>query len=255
MRTLVTSVGFRAAELLEVRPRTERALVAATLATAWMGGYQAVGWSLDPTRAASLMTPLDQAIPFLPASVYLYGLVYGAALYPLFVVRSRALLRRTALAYVAVIATSLTAFVAFPVSAFDLRPPLEAVDPGTLGGWAMRLVYRFDPPTNCFPSLHVGLAAIGAAAAWRADRRHAALPIGIVLATLVSVCTTKQHFFADGVAALLLVGVVDRRVLRTFVPPAGERLSYGWRGPAGYVVLQAAMYGALALAWATGVRV
>lgn len=256
MRTVVPSRGLRtAADYLEGRPRVERVLTAVVIATAWMGGYHAIGWSLDPARAVSLTTPLDEAVPFVPETVYVYGLVYGAALYPLFVVRSRALLRRTALAYVAVIAVSLASFLVFPVTVSPLRPPLAALDPGTLHGWGLRLVYRLDPPTNCFPSLHVGLAAIGAAAVWRTERRHAALPLLIVVGTLVAVSTTKQHFVADGLAALLLVVGVDRALLQTYRPAEGERLHYGWQGPAGYVALQLGLYGALALAWGVGVRV
>jgi hypothetical protein len=255
MRALVTTLGARAGDFLDVRPRTERVLTAVILALAWTGGYQTIGWSIDGGRAVSLATPLDGAIPFIPETVYLYGLVYGAALYPLFVVRSRALLRRTALAYVVVIAVSLACFVVFPVTCAALRPPLAEVDPGTLHGWGLRLIYRLDPPANLFPSLHVGLAAIGAAAAWRACPRHALLAVGIVAGTVLSVCTVKQHFVADAVAALALVALVDQRLLRTFRPPDDEPLAYGWRGPAGYVVLQLGLYGALALAFAAGVRV
>src|SRR5690606_37265290 len=105
-----------AARWIEARPLAERALLAAAIGAVWVAGYHVIGWSTDPARALALDTALDRAIPFVPETVYLYGLVYPASLYPLFVIRSRALLRRAALAYVLVIVASLLCFVLLPVT-------------------------------------------------------------------------------------------------------------------------------------------
>lgn len=245
-----------AAGCLDRHPLAERVLLAVSIAASWIAGYHAIGWSTDLGQAVALDTALDRAIPFVPETVYLYGLVYAASLYPLFVIRSRALLRRTAVAYVAVIAASLVCFLLFPVTCAGFRPPLEAIDAGTLHGWGVRLVYALDPPTNLFPSLHVGLAAVGAAAAWRASPRLALPAIGILVATVVSILTTKQHFLVDALAALLVVGVVHDRVLRPFRPAStDEPLAFSWWGPAGYLVLQLGLYALLAVAFVAGVRV
>jgi hypothetical protein len=251
----VAAAAERARAWRDAHPRVERVAIAVVLAAAWTVGYQLIGRAIDPRRAVSLRTPLDAAIPFVPETIFLYGLVYGAALYPLFVVRSLPLLRRAALAYALVIGGSLLCFGLFPVTCAGLRPPLAAVDPRTLCGWGVRLVYDLDPPVNLFPSLHVGLAAIGALVAWRADRRAGALAVLIVLLTIVSITTVKQHYLVDAVAALLLVWLVHRRVLRDWTPPAGDGpLAYSWRGPAAYVVFQAGLYALCALAFAAGVR-
>lgn len=245
-----------ASRWIDQHPFAERVLLAVTIAASWSAGYHAIGWTTDPGRAVALDTALDRAIPFVPEAVYLYGLVYGASLYPLFVVRSRDLLRRAALAYVLVIAASLLCFVLFPVTCAGLRPPLEAIDASTLHGWGVRLVYALDPPTNLFPSLHVGMAAIGAVAAWRASPRLALPAVGILVATVVSICMVKQHFVVDAVGAFLVVAVVHDRVLRPFRPaPGDEPLAFGWWGTIGYLVLQVGMYALLALAFALGVRV
>lgn len=244
-----------AADWIQRHPLAERVLLAFTIAASWIAGYHAIGWTTDLGQAVTLDTALDRAIPFVPETVYLYGLVYGASLYPLFVIRSRELLRRAAMAYVAVIVASLLCFLLFPVTCAGFRPPLEAIDPRTLHGWGVRLVYALDPPTNLFPSLHVGLAAVGAAAAWRASPRLALPAVGILVATVVSILTVKQHFLVDALAALLLVCVVHDRVLRPFQPAADELLAFSWRGPAGYLVLQVGLYALLAVTFAAGVRV
>jgi hypothetical protein len=245
-----------AARWIDAHPLGERVLLAAAIATSWSAGYHAIGWTTDVGAAVALGTALDRAVPFVPETVYLYGLVYAASLYPLFAIRSRALLRRAALAYVLVIAASLTCFALFPVTCAGFRPPLEALEARTLHGWALRLVYTLDPPTNLFPSLHVGLAAIGAAATWQASRALAVPAVGILAATLVSILTVKQHFLVDALAALLVVSLVHDQVLRPFRPaPGDEPLAFSWRGPTGYLVLQVGLYALLALAYVAGVRV
>lgn len=249
-------LAHRGAAWLDAHPLAERLLIGVTVMTLWTGGYHLIGWGTDPARTRSLATGLDRAIPFVPETVYLYGLVYGAALYPLFALRSRRLLHRTTLAYLLVIGVSLGCFALFPVSCAAFRPPLAALDEQTLHGWGLRLIYALDPPTNLFPSLHVGLATIGAASLSRAGRGHGLIAGAVVAATLVSICTVKQHFLVDAVGALLVVAVVDDRVLRPFrAEPDELPLAFSWPAAAGYVALQASIYAACGLAFLSGVRV
>jgi membrane-associated phospholipid phosphatase len=250
----IGDIARRAVVWRDAHPLGERLLIAAGLAVAWTVSYHVLARIIDAGRAVSLRTPFDAAVPFLPWTIVGYGLCYGAALYPAFVVRSPALLRRIALAYVVVIAASLACFVLFPVTSAGFRPPLSEIDARTLVGWAVRLVYALDPPMNLFPSLHVGLAAIGAAGACRASPRLGAPAVGIVALTIISVCTVKQHYLVDAVAALLLVALVDHALLRGYDPGDGPR-AFTWRGVAGYFVLQAGLYGVLTLAFLAGVRV
>jgi membrane-associated phospholipid phosphatase len=110
-------------------------------------------------------------------------------------------------------------FMAWPTTVE--RPPYDPASP-VAPLWAG--LYAFDAPTNAFPSLHVALAVIAAAAmvpeggVWRA--------IGPLWAgaIVVSTLTTKQHVavdlaggFAVGGASLLAI----RRV--TFVALRADR--------------------------------
>lgn len=248
-------LAHRGAVWLDAHPLAERVLIAVTVTTLWSGGYHLIGWGTDPARTTSLATGLDRAIPFIPETVYLYGLVYGAALYPLIALRSRRLLYRTTLAYLLVIGASLTCFMVFPVAGVDFRPPVSSLDEQTLHGWSLRLIYTLDPPANMFPSLHVGLAAIAAASLWRAHRGHGLLAGAIVGATLVSICTVKQHFLADAVGALVVAAVVDDRVLRPVrADPADGPVAFSWPGAVGYLALQTGIYAACGAAFLAGVR-
>lgn len=205
----------------------ERVILVACVMMFFLGGYYGIAfWASDAELSAqassratmSLRTTLDDAIPFWSWSVIVYAWVYPAVFLPAFVVRSPALFRRVLIAYVVVIGVSFAAFIAVPVSAVGLRPPIDSLNTAHFTEWGTALLYRLDPPCNLFPSLHLGLATLSALACWRAHRTIgglASIALGLVA---VSVCTVKQHFVADAVAGLALAFAVDALVV-------GSRLS------------------------------
>src|SRR5262245_51880931 len=72
---------------------------------------------------------------------------------------------------------------------------------------AFQFLYSIDSAANCFPSLHVALAAL-AALSLREERRMTGA-LAMVWAALISISTltTKQHYFVDllGGAGLVLL--------------------------------------------------
>lgn len=208
-------------------------------------GYFGVGNSIDPVRARQFGTALDQRIPFIAASVWVYLWVFPAALLPVFLVRCPDLFRRTLLAYALAIAVSLVLFVALPVTSIGLR-----VDPGTLdvkrvSPWVVAQLYRLDPPFNLFPSLHLSIALLAALSAWKARRAYGAAALLGVALIAVSICTVKQHFVLDGLGGGALAMIVYAVVLRPYAPQRGIDPAYGWRGPAAYAGLLIAAYAGL----------
>jgi membrane-associated phospholipid phosphatase len=232
--------------LLEHRPG-EKALLVLVLFVLTFGGYYAVGEGGDPAHAATLATPLDRAIPLVPAAMYLYAWVYTVMLYPAFVVRCPYLFRRVALAYAVVVAVSLVTWVAFPVTSLTLRPPLASLPQASFDEWGLKLNYTLDPPFNCFPSLHLSIATLAALAAARARRAWGGLAAPIALGIAVAIVAVKQHWVLDGVAGALLGAAVYAVVVhpaRTVGRPA-EELAYDWRGPAAYFTFHCAAYGVM----------
>ncbi len=234
-------------------PAGERCLWVALLLAAFFGGYYAVALHVDPARAHSLATPLDAAVPFVPASVYAYAWVYPAVLLPAVIVRSRPLFRRVALAYALAIGAGLACFAAFPVAADGLRPSLEGLDPRRFSTWGVRTVYALDPPVNLFPSLHLALALLAALCTREADRRLGNAALLALAPVAVSVVTVKQHFVVDAVAGVLLGAAAWAACVRGYRPAPGERLAAGWRGPAAYGLWVALVYSGLYLAFRAGV--
>lgn len=211
-----------------------------------------MGLRADPASAHEMRTAWDARIPFVASTIWIYLWVFPASLLPLFLIRCPRLFRRTILAYAIVIAVSLAIFAAWPVTSRSLRADAASLDTTRISSWAVAVVYRLDPPYNLFPSLHLSIAALAALSAWKASKTYgAAVAVGVVLIG-VSICTVKQHFVLDGLSGLALAGVVHAAVLRPYAPPPDAPPAYGWRGPAAYLGLMAAVYAGFVAAFVLG---
>lgn len=138
-------------------------------------------------RAPLLLTPsaIDRAIPFIPATIVLYASQFAILFLALWRAEDVATpLRAIALATM----VAAVAFVFLPTTI--VRPPAHSS--------AFDLLWLFDVPTNCFPSLHVALAMI--AAAFWPDRRWRPAAIAWAALIALSTLTTKQHYAIDVVA-------------------------------------------------------
>lgn len=212
-------------------------------------GYFSVGLSRDPADARELAVSLDAQIPFVAQSVWVYLSLFPAALIPLFVVRCPRLLRRTALAYAAVIATSLICFMVFPVTSAKLRVPPAILDVTRPSDWAVSLLYSVDPPYNLFPSLHLSIAVLAAFSAWKAAKLYGAVMLIGVSVVAVSVCVIKQHFLLDALSGIVLAAVPGTLLLLPYQPESGVTPAYSWRGPVTYIAFLILVYAGLYISY------
>jgi len=216
----------------------------------WLAGYFGTASFVDPATARSLQTPLDDAIPFLPGTIYVYAAVYTGMLVPVFTVRCRHLFRRVVAAYALVIGASVLFFNAMPVSAIGLRADpatLAALGPGRFDVWGVRLCYSLDPPLNLFPSMHLASVVLVALTAWTARRSYGVVGLALALGVAISICTVKQHFVADGIAGFVLGGAAWALFVRGYPRPRAPGVAYGLAGPASYALFHGgamlALYG------------
>ena len=208
-------------------------------------GYFGVGLASDHRHARGLATSLDAKIPFVADSIWVYLAVFPAALLPLFLVRCPRLFRRTVASYGAAFAVSMGAFVAFPVTSSGLRVDPATLDPKGFSTWGVAWLYRLDPPYNLFPSLHLAIALLSAASAWKASRAYGAAALGCVVPIALSILTVKQHFVVDGLGGVAVAAVAYATLVRPYEPRGGSDPAYGWRGPAGYVLACALAFAGL----------
>ena len=164
-------------------------------------GYLVVG---AYARSRTLHMPelaLDRAIPLEPSWSLVYGSLYFAVFLPLLLVREEAHIVRTLWAYVLVWIVGLAGWLAYPT--ILVRPSSEAIGEGFFA-WALRIVYLWDEPYNCFPSLHVAQAFLAALTCSYVSRG-----VGLaaaIWASLIAISTlfTKQHYVADVIAGIVL---------------------------------------------------
>ncbi|HVA66346.1 MAG TPA: phosphatase PAP2 family protein [Elusimicrobiota bacterium] len=145
------------------------------------------------------MTAVDRAVPFLPWTGWIYATVFPFPLLAAAFVRDDRGIRAMLAAFIAAAAVCLVVFLAYPT--VYPRPELAG---GGLIAWPLAMVYRLDLPRNCLPSEHVTTAFLTAFAV-----RHSRPKLGaacLVWAVLISVSTltTKQHYFWDVAAGVLL---------------------------------------------------
>jgi hypothetical protein len=230
----------------------ERIGLVLAIATLFLGGYYGTAWLVDPTRAASLRSPIDDLLPFWPASVLVYAWVYPAAFLPAFVVGCPQLFRRTVAAYALLIVVSVTLFALFPVTAQDLRTDIDSLDRRRFVEWGTALLYRVDPPVNLFPSLHLGIATLGAMASGKARPIVGHLAFAALAPVTLAVCTVKQHFAADAVAGLGLAAVVGSQLLWSWSPSAEPARALPVSGLWAFAAVVGALYAACYAAFAAG---
>lgn len=169
---------------------------------------------------------LDRLIPLRPEWALVYGALYlFLIVLPVFSVRDEEHLRRTVAAYLLCWVTAYVVFMAWPTVAS--RPPVVEGDGFVV--WALRALYSFDPPYNCFPSLHVAHSFVSALTIYRLHQRLGV--VSLVAAALVALSTlfTKQHYVLDVIAGAGMALVGYWLFLRTYphdqVPAMDRRMA------------------------------
>lgn len=183
--------------------RNEQPVVAALMFAVWSGGYFSSAYFAGGGESHSLAVSLDRAIPFVAPFVWIYLTVYMMFVIPFLLIRDPRFFRLCALSYLSVIAVTIAAFVIYPVR-YE-RPPVF-VD--SLHTWAVSLVYAFDAPVNCFPSMHASVAMMAALI-----MLEVSTPVGVLalLHTILIGASTlfiKQHYILDILGGFALAVVM-----------------------------------------------
>ena len=131
----------------------ERLALAAVLLTFAFGGYFWIGLSVDPAEAASLATPLDAHIPFVPAMLPVYAVVYLMILLPIFLVESPALFRRIVVAYLVMVAICLLCCVSAAATWFIFAPQKKVDGKGVKGPAHEPVSKPAEKPVKSFEEL------------------------------------------------------------------------------------------------------
>jgi membrane-associated phospholipid phosphatase len=189
-------------------------------AVAVYGIYLVTGRVMFGAAAKSMATPLDAAIPFVPAWEWFYFAIYVTVFVPLFQIRDVRALRRAVLGFAV---AQIAANVVFCVLPVRMVRPEAALDPhASFTRWGLGLNYLLDPPMNCFPSLHVGNAFYAAFVARRVDRPVGRFMVALAVAIAFSTLFTKQHYALDCAGGLVLGWLCYRTCFASHVAEDGH---------------------------------
>lgn len=168
----------------------------------YIGGFLPMNWLTSfRTDLHRLPLPGEEKIPFLPAFILAYLLVYVFIALAYLAVDDLDFFKKMVRAMAICVTIHFVFFLLYPVH-YSLRP---AVDPDQ--GWAYLLVdyyYFIDYPYNAFPSMHVSNAFLVSFMINRFRRGWGWVlhPAAVLLA--VSVVLVKQHYIVDVLAGFLV---------------------------------------------------
>lgn len=159
-----------------------------------------------------LRTKLDDAIPLLPATAWLYLPIYaGIFIIAIQGFATRVHFDRALRGVFLIMAVGLAGHLL--VRAEYPRPLVTPPYPD-LSSAFLASVQKIDPPGNVFPSLHVAHTSSLALILHHENRRLGRVVIVLAALLALSTLTTKQHFIADVVAGFALAAANRWFVLR-----------------------------------------
>ena len=176
--------------------RNQLALLAFTI---WIVPYFLLNQLTVVRSTFAFQLPFEQSIPFMPAFVYAYALVWIFVLLPYFFIKDDANFYRAIKAYLAVMCISYAVFLLVPGK---IVWPTFEVNGITTG--LVALIQTLDQPYNLLPSLHVSLAFLSAFVCFYENKKRGRVMLFVAFIISASTLFIKQHYFLDVFTGLLL---------------------------------------------------
>jgi membrane-associated phospholipid phosphatase len=129
------------------------------------------------------------------------------------------------------------------------RDPVVVTD---LFSWGLALMRSLDPPTNCFPSMHVAESWFAAFLVLRCDRSRGRVMVVGALLSWWSTMAVDQRWFLDGLAGLSVALIADTVAFRLRPLPAQALRAGPRRRPIWVVLLYGLVFILAALPWWLG---
>ena len=177
-----------------------------------------VGNSVEPSGLRQWVhMPLDDQIPYIPATIFLYSLGYYLPLLLVFlIIRGYGNFLGYCLIVLIGGGTNLLIFLLIPIGievptinhlyelAGDYPYPVWAIGGDTISYWLHAQILAIDSPNNTIPSLHVNYSVVMALVAKRDNSRLAGLLSFCAVGIMITIATTKQHYLLDGFAGAIV---------------------------------------------------
>jgi membrane-associated phospholipid phosphatase len=148
-------------------------------------------------------TSLDAAVPFVPATIWVYLSEYVIVATAFLLCRSVDDVLRFVKAFLVTLGIAITVHMLWPTT---FPRELFAAGSDGLTGWVLALQRAADRPTSCLPSMHVAGAALAAFSLWRNPLWQRVAFTTWAGAIALSTLTARQHYVVDVAAGIVLAG-------------------------------------------------
>lgn len=149
------------------------------------------------------MTKFESNIPFLVWTIWIYFILYPIYMaWAVLSVKSISQMNKTLYSLIILTVLSCIVFILFPITYprdyFPLPPE------NSISILIFKILRSVDKPSNCLPSLHVGLCYLFAYGFYNENKKK--FIIAFILSTIIalSTLTTKQHYIYDIICGFLI---------------------------------------------------
>jgi membrane-associated phospholipid phosphatase len=162
-------------------------------------GYLIVGYYTNGNNTNQLETDIDTLVPMSAAWVFTYILMYVLSLAPICAISNISLLKRWVLNVGVMYMIAIPVWILLPVGV-----PRIHLEGDSFGVFLLGIIQFLDPPTNCFPSMHVAVATLSALVIRDVDKCIGSLILCAVPPIWYSTIAVGQHWAVDGIAGAVL---------------------------------------------------
>jgi len=242
---MISEVAFGMPAPVEPSNVIRVAVLGACLLLFW-AVYGGIGvMQAEGAELYTLHTPVDDWFPLSPIWVLAYLWLFPQVLSPLAIFSSTRVMKRALIAFVVMVAAGIPFWLFYPVTV--PREPVPVEDLWTFG---LALTRMIDPPTNCFPSMHVAEAAFAALVMRRHDKLVGNVLIGCTFAIWYSTVALDQHWVVDGAMGLAMALIANALAFRGIPPEHFEGRPRAWH--ATWLGLYVVLFLIAASGWWTG---
>ena len=149
------------------------------------------------------MSEWEVNIPFMTWTIWIYIVLYPAYLiWSLFSYKNLEYMNKTFYGFIMLTVISCTIFVIYPV----IYP--REFFPNDFTTTLFKLMREADKPSNCLPSLHVGICYLFAFGFIYESKIKFVISLLISTTIAVSTLTTKQHYIYDIILGFFLAAII-----------------------------------------------
>jgi len=165
--------------------------------------YSGAGYISSQDASFLKMPQFEKDIPFMLWTIWIYIVLYPAYLvWALTGYEDEAQMNKTLYAFIFLTIISCAIFIALPIGYPRHLFPLPLEE--SITNKIFYMMRAADKPSNCLPSLHVGLCYLFAYGFYHENKKRFWFSILISSLVSLSTLTTKQHYIADIVAGFIL---------------------------------------------------